>query len=216
MAEQKRRTPRQARAVSTVDVICDAAFQLLEAEGAERLTTNRVAARAGVSVGTIYQYFRDKHDILAALAERRGEAARESVVELVIHRREEGTLRRIVSEIGDSFRDAPRPPRAPGRRGGGLLRRHQAFLAAIDGKAGHRLGLTPERAFVLTHTPLCLLRAAAAEPELGLDPARLEDELTRLLEAYLTALAGEAGQAPAAAEDRDADRGLAQSAGIIE
>ena len=39
-----------------------------------------------------------------------------------------------------------------------------------------------------THAPVSLLRAAAAEPGLGLDPQALEDELVRLLEAYLAAL----------------------------
>jgi len=48
--------------------------------------------------------------------------------------------------------------------------------------------LTPESAFVLTHAAIGLLRAASAEPELGLDPAALEDELVRLMESYLAAL----------------------------
>lgn len=46
MADKSRRTPRQARAEGTVDAILDAAFQLLEADGVEKLTTNHVAARA--------------------------------------------------------------------------------------------------------------------------------------------------------------------------
>lgn len=52
-----RKRPRQARATATLDAIFEATIQLLVADGPQRLTTTRVAARAGVSVGTMYQYF---------------------------------------------------------------------------------------------------------------------------------------------------------------
>ncbi|KQW69354.1 TetR family transcriptional regulator [Phenylobacterium sp. Root77] len=194
MTERKRRTPRQARAESTVDVILSAALQLLEADGAERLTTNHIAARAGVSIGTVYQYFRDKDDILAALAQQRAGAVRDSIADLVISPPGANAVRAIVQALTRSFDDAPRGRAALldalYRRGGdgGLQQHHQAFLAAIEGRAQIGVELTPERAFILTHAPISLLRAAAAEPGLELDPAALEDELVRLLEAYLGAL----------------------------
>lgn len=193
MAEKQRRTPRQARAEATIDVVFDATLQLLE-EGGGRLTTNRIAARAGVSIGTIYQYFRDKDDILAALAERRATVIRDDIADLVIRPPGAGAVRAIVQALTRGFDDAPGTRAAlldaMHRRGGdgALQQHHQAFLAAIDGKAELDMELTPERAFVLTHAPISLLRAAAAEPGLGLDPAALEDELVRLLEAYLSAL----------------------------
>ncbi len=194
MSERKRRTPRQARAGSTVEVILGAALQLLEAEGLERLTTNHIAARAGVSIGTVYQYFRDKDDILAALAQQRAGAVRDDIAQLVISPPGANAIRAIVQALTRSFDDAPRARAAlldamyRGRDDGGLQQHHQAFLAAIDGKVQLHAELMPERAFVLTHAPVSLLRAAAAEPGLGLDPQALEDELVRLLEAYLTAL----------------------------
>ena len=194
MSERKRRTPRQARAGSTVEVILGAALQLLEAEGVERLTTNHIAARAGVSIGTVYQYFRDKDDILAALAQKRAGAVRDDIAQLVISPPGANAVRAIVQALTRSFEDLPRGRGAlleAMQRGGegALQRHHQAFLAAIEGKTDlGGIELTPERAFILTHAPISLLRAAAAEPELGLDPARLEDELVRLLEAYLVAL----------------------------
>src|SRR4029079_13393163 len=66
----KRRTPRQVRAGETVSTILEAAAQLLEAGGLAGFTTNAVAERAGVSIGTLYQYFADKQALLRALAER--------------------------------------------------------------------------------------------------------------------------------------------------
>src|SRR5262249_61882136 len=66
----KRRIPRQARATETVDVILEAAAQILQAGGLAAFTTNAVAERAGVSIGTLYQYFADKDAVLLALAKQ--------------------------------------------------------------------------------------------------------------------------------------------------
>tara|TARA_R110002020_G_scaffold47735_3_gene136033 strand:- start:1564 stop:2199 length:636 start_codon:yes stop_codon:yes gene_type:complete len=65
-----RKKPRQARSLVTLDAIFEATIQVLLAEGLNRLTTTRVAGRAGVSVGTMYQYFPHKQALLYALNER--------------------------------------------------------------------------------------------------------------------------------------------------
>jgi len=62
-----RRQPRQARSNDLVAAILEAAVQVLSAEGARRFTTTRVAERAGVSVGSVYQYFPNKASILFRL-----------------------------------------------------------------------------------------------------------------------------------------------------
>ncbi len=66
----RRKAPQQARSVVTVDAIFEGAIQVLLAEGPARLTTTRVAERAGVSVGTLYQYFPNKQALLFAVLER--------------------------------------------------------------------------------------------------------------------------------------------------
>ena len=66
----QRRRPRQARSRATYDSILEAAVQVLARDGAAGLTTNRVAERAGVSIGTLYQYFPDKAAIVLAAAQR--------------------------------------------------------------------------------------------------------------------------------------------------
>ena len=65
-----RKIPRQARATVTLDAIFEATIQVLVTDGPHRLTTTRVAQRAGVSVGTMYQYFPHKQALFYALNER--------------------------------------------------------------------------------------------------------------------------------------------------
>ncbi|KKB80524.1 TetR family transcriptional regulator [Devosia soli] len=65
-----RKRPRQARSAATLDAIFEATIQVLLADGTRALTTTRVAERAGVSVGTMYQYFPHKQSLIFALNER--------------------------------------------------------------------------------------------------------------------------------------------------
>lgn len=65
-----RKQPRQARSLATVDTIFEATIQVLVSDGPRRLTTTRVAARAGVSVGSMYQYFPHKQALFYALNDR--------------------------------------------------------------------------------------------------------------------------------------------------
>lgn len=62
-----RKEPKQARSTELVASILEAAIQVLAKEGAQRFTTARVAERAGVSVGSVYQYFPNKAAILFRL-----------------------------------------------------------------------------------------------------------------------------------------------------
>ena len=65
-----RKLPRQSRSASTVQVIVEAAARLLERGGASGFNTNNVAEIAGVSIGSLYQYFPNKDAIVRALIER--------------------------------------------------------------------------------------------------------------------------------------------------
>ena len=68
-AFEPRKMPIQTRATVTVGAICEATIQVLLSHGADRLTTTRVANRAGVSVGTLYQYYPNKQSLLFAVFE---------------------------------------------------------------------------------------------------------------------------------------------------
>lgn len=71
-----RKQPVQARSKATVDAIVEAAARILSREGWARFTTNKVAEAAGVSIGSYYQYFPDKHSLVTAIRARHLEDCR--------------------------------------------------------------------------------------------------------------------------------------------
>ncbi|MCJ1877726.1 TetR family transcriptional regulator [Pseudomonas nitroreducens] len=121
-----RKEPKQARSNDLVTAILDAAVQVLEKEGASRFTTARVAERAGVSVGSLYQYFPNKAAILFRLQSDewrqttemlRGLLADETQAPLqrlrnLVHafirsECEEARMRIALSDAAPLYRDAP-------------------------------------------------------------------------------------------------------------
>lgn len=88
-----RKIPAQARSRATIETVLAAAAHILEEDGLGGFNTNAVAERAGVSIGSLYQYFPNKDAILVALIEQHSAAFAESIAELV-----EGTA-------GPSFAD---------------------------------------------------------------------------------------------------------------
>jgi AcrR family transcriptional regulator len=66
---QPRKRPTQARSELTVSILFEASIQVLLAVGYRKLTTTRVADRAGVSVGTLYQYFPNRQALIASVIE---------------------------------------------------------------------------------------------------------------------------------------------------
>ena len=89
---QPRKTPVQARSAQTVDAILEATIQVLLAEGKERLTTTQVAHRAGVSVGTLYQYFPNKRALLQASLRRHMDSVSQTMEEACEQSRSKGLL----------------------------------------------------------------------------------------------------------------------------
>lgn len=71
VATRPRKAPRQARAAATIDTILEGAAHILRRDGLGGLTTNHIAERAGVSIGSLYQYFPGKDAILAELIRRK-------------------------------------------------------------------------------------------------------------------------------------------------
>ncbi|MFE6646627.1 TetR/AcrR family transcriptional regulator [Nocardioides sp. NPDC057772] len=87
-----RKTPRQARSKATVERILTAGRQVLVDDGYESFSTNRVAAAAGISPGSLYQYFSDKASILDIVISRYWEDVSERTASaLALHASTTGT-----------------------------------------------------------------------------------------------------------------------------
>ena len=102
---EPRKTPIQARSTASVNAILDATIQVLLKLGKERLTTTRVALRAGVSVGTLYQYFPNKSALLQAALRRHLDEVT-NAVELVCKQQEGAALRQMATALITAFFEA--------------------------------------------------------------------------------------------------------------
>ena len=204
-APSMRRTPRQQRSRELVARALDTADRLLAEQGADALTTTRIAHEAGVSVGSLYQYFPDTGAIAAALAERHMDAF-EALMEDVVARAGEERWEDPVGALVDLF--AARYRDEPGYRAlwfgrhmtGGLReadRRNKLALADGLRRAALELGLArdDERAVTISHAAVhacdALLQEAFRRHPDG-DAALLEEAKT-MLRGYLDRVAAHYG-----------------------
>ncbi|WP_321859437.1 TetR family transcriptional regulator [Burkholderia cenocepacia] len=121
-----RKQPRQARSTRLVEDVLQAAIQVLASEGAQRFTMARVAERAGVSVGSLYQYFPNKasvlfrlqhdewrqtHDMLCAILQNTQktppERLRTAVHAFIRSECDEAPMRTALDDAAPLYRDAP-------------------------------------------------------------------------------------------------------------
>ncbi|MEH6580860.1 MAG: TetR/AcrR family transcriptional regulator [Halioglobus sp.] len=98
---------KQERSRRTIRTILQAAVQVLIDEGFERATTNRIASRAGYSVGTLYQYFKNKEDIYREIVDQAVLKLVEATSNLAIQPSLIETLRAWLELILESFEQDP-------------------------------------------------------------------------------------------------------------
>ena len=82
-ALEPRKRPLQARGMATWDAIIEAAAQILEVNGLHGFNTNAVAERAGVSIGSLYQYFPNKDALMVGLIEREQKVRMEGLTQVI-------------------------------------------------------------------------------------------------------------------------------------
>jgi AcrR family transcriptional regulator len=99
---EQRKSPVQARSAASVEAILKATIQVLLKVGKENLTTTRVAARAGVSVGTLYQYFPNKGALLRAALQRHMDEVC-AVIEQVCRSQSGASLQQMATALVTSF-----------------------------------------------------------------------------------------------------------------
>lgn len=182
MLKTPRRQPRQARALATRAAIFEAATQILESAGEAGFNTNRVAERAGVSIGTLYQYFGSKQAILAAMAREENVRVRRELAAQIESTAESPVRLAIRAQIGAL------PGRPATRRAAltAIMAEEGVEGIAREGRATSRLlpRMDPFDAFVLDRAVIGVIRAAVLEGSPFLTDPRLEDALVRLVERY--------------------------------
>ena len=195
-----RRSPRQLRARQTVEAILEAVIRLLKREGFAALTTNRIAEVAGVSIGSVYQYFPDKRAIFIALHQRHIEQI-DRLVEAKLFEHAASPLDTLMRAMIEAMVEAHTvdpelfelmatevPHRADGTRDF-ATRLHGAFRLAIQSRANElKKGRDLDKiVFVVTNMVDVLAHAAALRRPPGLSLADAKAEVTRAVLAYLHA-----------------------------
>jgi AcrR family transcriptional regulator len=183
-----------------METILEAAAQILETGGKLRFTTNRIAAHAGFSIGTVYQYFAHKDAFYAALAHlevARIEAEIENAAADGGPGEAEAYVRRVARAIIGVMAGRMTARRVVivqliriGHAEGFLPILQRLFQKFTDELARFQNGdirpLTPLAAFVLTRAMMGAVRAAVMEKDKILLQAEFEDELVRLAMSFLS------------------------------
>jgi len=199
-----RRRPRQERSRAMVEAIERAAAEMFAEHGYARTSTNKIAERAGVSVGSLYQYFPNKDSVLSRLWRRHHEQVH-AVVEVGMTRLAdpsvplEAGIRWLLVELLALHRRDPALTRALSatviRESPAVERKHQelnaradatalaALLAARpDVRAGDHLAM----AVVLAQTTAQLTRWLVHDAPAGIDPEALLEETVQLMTRFVT------------------------------
>jgi AcrR family transcriptional regulator len=191
-----RKTPRQDRSRATVDALLEATADNQVRQGYAKLTTNRIAERAGVNIASLYQYFPGKDAIVAELRRRHGDEQRAALRQALVEHRGKGlestiqalvsmglaahavapTLHRVFTEemppIGYddvSARDAP------------LFDEMRRFLEAAGINAAE-MDLT---LWMISTASGAIVHRATVERPADLASGRISEELVKLLVRYL-------------------------------
>ena len=193
-----RKLPRQSRSQATVTAILDATARVLVERGYAATTTNAVAELAGVSVGSLYQYFPHKDALIAALHERHANQMLE-VIEKELARHAESSLEDAITAVIHSIVEAHRvdadlhlilETQVPGidhdhselqdhfaEQLRALLARHQDRLRTPDLRVA---------TFMLMHALHGLVHASVRERPTGVSLKTLSREMVHMTLSYLT------------------------------
>jgi AcrR family transcriptional regulator len=197
-----RRTPRQARARARLDLILATASTMVAEAGAEALNTNHLARRAGIPVGSVYQYFPDKAALLTALAKAQV-AAFEATLTMPAdpdpaHWNLAAEVHKGVSGLAGFIQANPAFPQLylAARAGGGPA------AAMLDGGAAHFAAIFAARAphipadqrarhaSVVVESAQALLALAASGPDAQRELPAVTAEVVALITRYLAPFYG--------------------------
>ena len=195
-----RREPKQRRARVTVEAVLDAVAKVLKHDGVDAVTTNHIAEVAGVSIGSIYQYFPDKRAIFAALHRRHVEEI-DRLIESTLIEHATSSLDKLMRAIVEAMVEAHTGdpelyqlmmtlvPHGIGGTPAFPVRLHNAFRLAIASRARElkRHKDLDKIVFVVTNMVDALSHGAVLRRPEGLSLAAAKEEAARAVLAYLHA-----------------------------
>ena len=185
----QRKKPSQNRSKATCDAIITAAARILEDHGEVALTTNRIAERAGVSIGSLYQYFSNKNEILVALALRTEKnMPTDSEINALSETRRESQLRIGLRAYINMLQETPKARKAAleavfQKRGpmGVAYETDRRFK-----EAGLYDGLSDVDRFVMSRAITGIVQSAVREDYTNLGGQDFEDALVKLARCFLS------------------------------
>lgn len=198
--QNKRRQPTQDRSMHTVDILFQAAAQILEKEGEAALTTNKVADVAGFSIGTLYQYFPNKDTLIQAMAQRLQNQVLDQIENYLSSLEEREDIQTLEPHalIDEALRIVVRSMAIKGKNKSMLhlfwvLEKPEQTTGAVK-QVAERLTLFFERThhllnikapstteiFVMTRATLGVMRCASLEKSPLLGSLQLEDALSKM------------------------------------
>ena len=195
-----RREPKQLRARQTVDAVLEATVRILRREGSDALTTNRIAEVAGVSIGSLYQYFPGKGAIFSALHRRHIEEI-DRMIHAELTRHAASSLETLIGALVTAMIDAHAgdpelyelmatqiPHRADATEDF-AVRLHGAFRMAV-GSRMHKKSQQRDldkTVFIVTNMVETLSHGAALRRPAGVSLGEAKEEAVRAIVAYLNA-----------------------------
>ena len=200
-SETKRRRPNQDRSKDKLELIFEASIRILNKQGLEGFTTNRIAELAGISIGTLYQYFSNKQEILVALGTREVELTLVKVNSIFQQEMEDSgfvadKLRLLIRAMLNVFDGRHRVRKIlleiamtqhglssldqPVKRIGMFLSSSAPLVFLKNNQAITELDI-----FVLTNAVTGVIRAALVQDADSLSKQELEDRLVLLVTSYL-------------------------------
>lgn len=193
----KRRLPTQERSQQKIELIFEAATRIIQKQGLSALTTNLIAEVSGVSVGTIYQYFSNKEEIIAQLGQRERQIVVGRVRDALQVPDGPAPVRVLAREILGAFKGRRRVHKelidaalAIGRMepDDKSFARISSVLTSGDSQVESRQlrPLNAAEVFVLTHAFMGAVRAYVRFGREEIDHAEAEDALVRLVEQFLS------------------------------
>ena len=202
-----RRRPRQARAQATVDAIVKATARVLVEEGYDRASTNRIAHAAGVSIGSLYQYFPSKEALVAALVESHQSRMRDALDQALALGQPvafggpgslEARARMVVRGMMAAYRIDPQlhhvlcqeVPKVGELKKVYGFEQHLAEVCRRElfSASEHiRLNDVDRGVFLIVHAVPSVVRAAIQSDATGEGDVKLADELTDMIVRYLAA-----------------------------